>query len=134
MPAPRELSPSECVELVTPGGVGRAAICTSSGPQIFPVNFVVDRDSIIFRTSAYSALGTLSRGADVAFEVDYLDSERRHGWSVVAVGRAEAIDDTSEIDMLRERGLDPSPWAGGLRRLYIRLTWRAITGRAVGDA
>jgi uncharacterized protein len=132
--APRKLTPEECLDLVRPSGVGRAAICAAAGPQIFPVNYVVDGESIVFRTSAYSALGTLAAGAQVAFEVDSVDHDHAAGWSVVAAGRAEAIDDEAELDMLRERGLEPTAWAGGLRRTYIRLRWTSLSGRVVGES
>ena len=110
------------------------AICAPTCPQIFPVNYVVDTESIVFRTSAYSALGTLAAGAEIAFEVDSVDHDHATGWSVVAAGRAEAIDDEAELDMLRERGLEPTAWAGGLRRTYIRLRWSSLSGRVVGDS
>jgi uncharacterized protein len=132
--APRKLTPEECLGLVPPSGVGRAAICAPTGPQIFPVNYVVDGESIVFRTSAYSALGTLAAGAEIAFEVDSVDHDHAAGWSVVAAGRAEAIDDEAELDMLRERGLEPTAWAGGLRRTYIRLRWSSLSGRVVGES
>jgi nitroimidazol reductase NimA-like FMN-containing flavoprotein (pyridoxamine 5'-phosphate oxidase superfamily) len=131
--APRKLTRAECLDLVPPSGVGRAAICASTGPQIFPVNYVVDGESIVFRTSAYSALGTLAAGAEMAFEVDFVDLDHAAGWSVVATGRAEAIDSEAELDMLRERGLEPTAWAGGLRRTYIRLRWTSLSGRVVGE-
>jgi uncharacterized protein len=132
--APRKLTPVECLDLVPPSGVGRAAICAPTGPQIFPVNYVVDGESIVFRTSAYSALGTLAAGAEIAFEVDSVDDDHAAGWSVVAAGRAEAIDDEAELAMLRERGLEPTAWAGGLRRTYIRLRWSSLSGRVVGES
>jgi uncharacterized protein len=132
--APRKLTPEECLDLVPPSGVGRAAMCAAAGPQIFPVNYVVDGESIVFRTSAYSALGTLAAGAKVAFEVDSVDHDHAAGWSVVAAGRAEPIDDETELDMLRERGLEPTAWAGGLRRTYIRLRWSSLSGRVVGES
>jgi uncharacterized protein len=109
-------------------------MCAATGPQIFPVNYVVDGESIVFRTSAYSVLGTLATGAQVAFEVDSVDHDHAAGWSVVAAGRAEPIDDETELDMLRERGLEPTAWAGGLRRTYIRLRWSSLSGRVVGDS
>jgi uncharacterized protein len=131
--APRKLSPAECVELIGERGIGRAATCSPDGPRIFPVNFVVDKESIVFRTSSSSALGTLSPGSVIAFEVDGLDPDREQGWSVVATGRAERIDDEAEVERLRERGLEPRPWAVGLRRTYLRVTWTEISGRAVGE-
>jgi nitroimidazol reductase NimA-like FMN-containing flavoprotein (pyridoxamine 5'-phosphate oxidase superfamily) len=127
-----KLSAVECIDLIGSVGVGRAAICGPTGPQIFPVNYVVDGESIVFRTSAFSALGTLSPGANVAFEVDSLDATHGRGWSVVATGQAEAINDEAELNAIRERGLEPAPWATGLRRSYIRLQWVDISGRVVG--
>ena len=55
------------------GGVGRLAFNTESGPTIYPVNFTVDGQAVVFRTSAYSGLGAIGWGIDVAFEVDHLD-------------------------------------------------------------
>jgi nitroimidazol reductase NimA-like FMN-containing flavoprotein (pyridoxamine 5'-phosphate oxidase superfamily) len=131
--APRKLDDAECIERIGVRGVGRAAICGPAGPQIFPINYVVDGQSIVFRTSASSTLATMGPGAILAFEVDDLDPGHDRGWSVVAVGTAERIDDEAELDMLRERGLEPQPLAAGLRRNYVRLSWTDITGRAVGE-
>jgi nitroimidazol reductase NimA-like FMN-containing flavoprotein (pyridoxamine 5'-phosphate oxidase superfamily) len=125
-----ELSPRECVDLIAGGGVGRIAVCTPTGPEIFPVNFVVDGDAVVFRTTPYSILGTYGWGSDVAFEVDHLDMTRKQGWSVVLSGRAEAIDDPEEVAEVRRHG-GPEPWAAGPRRLYVRLPWRKITGRRI---
>lgn len=130
---PRKLGPAECIELLGARGVGRAATCGPTGPRISPVSFVVDGQSIVFRTTSSSVLGTLSPGAAIAFEVDQLDLDGHQGWSVVATGQAERIDQPAELDMLRERGLEPKPWAAGLRRTYLRLTWTDISGLAVGD-
>jgi uncharacterized protein len=133
MVTPRELGPNDCVALLSTTSIGRLAVCTPMGPQIFPLNYAVDQNSIVFRTTPYSTLGTLGWGQNVAFEVDHLDFVEHEGWSVVVKGRADIIDDPKEIDRLRELGLDPHAWAGGLRRLYVRLPWREITGRAVGE-
>jgi hypothetical protein len=48
-------------------------------------------------------------------------------------GRAEIVEDPDEIDRLREVGHEPHPWAKGLRRTYVRIPWREITGRLVGE-
>jgi uncharacterized protein len=128
---PSVLSADRCIELMETRGVGRAAICGQTGPMVYPVNYVVDGRSIVFRTSAYSALGTGSIEAGMAFEVDHIETDHNTGWSVVATGIAEHIDDEAELDDLRERGLEPAPWVPGLRRTYVRLTWDAISGREV---
>ena len=73
------------------------------------------------------------RHADAAFEIDYIDWGTRRGWSVVVKGRTEVVEDPAEIDRLRELGHEPRPWAKGMRRTYIRIPWREITGRVVGE-
>jgi nitroimidazol reductase NimA-like FMN-containing flavoprotein (pyridoxamine 5'-phosphate oxidase superfamily) len=133
MTASRELSPQECARLIEDGGVGRLALCTPAGPEIYPVNFTVDETAIIFRVSPHTRLGTLAWGVDVAFETDHLNWSTRQGWSVVAKGRADVIDNPIEVTGLKERGKEPSPWAKGIRPMYVRVQWRQITGRVVGD-
>jgi len=132
MSVPRVLTPDECVQLIAEGGVGRVALCAPDGPQIFPVNFVVHDDSIIFRTNPYSTLGTYSWASEIAFEVDQLFPDAHQGWSVVAHGRGSTTID----DALRQRLIqnEPKPWAGGYRPTYVRLQWKRISGRAVEGA
>ena len=126
-----ELTVEECVELLTAGVVGRAAICTPTGPHVVPVNYTVDGDSIVVRTTPYSVLGTYSWAGEVAFEVDDFDTEAHAGWSVVVHGRCEMVDDIGQIARIHWRH-DPSPWAPGPRSLYLRLRWREVTGRRIG--
>lgn len=133
MTFPRDLSPVECADLIGGGGIGRLAFCTPIGPQIYPLNFTVDGRSIVFRTSPHSTLGTLRWGIDVVFEVDQLNWSTRQGWSVVIKGAAHVVEDADEIERLHALGLDPRPWAKGMRRMYVRVTWREITGRVVGE-
>jgi uncharacterized protein len=128
---PRLLSPDECLKLISGGGVGRVALSTPIGPEIFPVNYVVDGLAIVFRTSPYSVLGTYSWASEIAFEADELFPDEHQGWSVVAHGRAGIISDPSELEQL-QRTRPPEPWASGTRPLYVRLTWHRISGRALG--
>jgi len=126
-----ELSAQECTTLIAGGGIGRVVFCNERGPQIYPVSFIVHGDDIIFRTSSYTTLGTSMHGQPVAFEVDELDLERRLGWSVIVTGVAQALDDPDDVARLSHcEGLEP--WAGGARRLYVRIAPRGITGRRVG--
>lgn len=50
------------------------------------------------------------------------------GWSVVARGRLHVVAYPAENSAIR-LGKDPQPWAGGTRRLYVKLPWRELTGR-----
>ncbi len=130
---PRELSSEECRELLSGDVVGRVALCTDSGPQIVPVNYSVVEDSIVFRTTPYSVLGTYAWKTRLAFEVDHIDYEQRQGWSVVATGPGAMIEDADELAVI-PTFRDPHPWPGGAaRRLYVRLRWVELTGRQLGS-
>jgi nitroimidazol reductase NimA-like FMN-containing flavoprotein (pyridoxamine 5'-phosphate oxidase superfamily) len=130
MPAlPRQLRPDACRRLIARGGVGRVAFQSASGQHIVPVNFQLDGNSVVFRTTPTSELGRLAPGSEAAFEVDELNVDTRSGWSVVAKGPIEVIPDNFETAAIRFFGKDPTPWAEGVRRRYLRLTWRELTGR-----
>jgi uncharacterized protein len=126
-----EMAYDECRAHLEEESVGRVALCTPNGPQIVPVNYIVDSDAIVFRTAPYTVLGTHGRGAQLAFEVDRLDHDTRTGWSVIAVGRGAVVD--NPVDVARYRTHEgPQPWAAGTRHLHLRLTWGSLTGRRVG--
>jgi nitroimidazol reductase NimA-like FMN-containing flavoprotein (pyridoxamine 5'-phosphate oxidase superfamily) len=128
---PIELTTDECLEQLSAGAVGRVAFSTPGGLRIVPVNYSVVTGAIVMRTSSYSELGTYGAGTQVAFEIDEFDVERQTGWSVVANGRLERVNDPEEIQRIRS-AWDPEPWAAGARTLYLRLTWRELTGRRLG--
>lgn len=128
---PHELSYATCRDLLTSGVVGRAAICTPSGPRIFPVNYSVIDDAIYFRTSPYSVLGTYAWQSKLAFEVDQFDYEYHRGWSVVAIGQGRAVEEPDELATVRTVW-EPRPWASGARQLYVRLEWEELSGRQLG--
>ena len=128
-----DLRPEECLRLLTQQTVGRIAFQTDNGPRILPVNYVVHHNRIVFRTAPYGVIARRARGADVAFEVDELDNEMRTGWSVLAVGRCERIEDVSELTTIQQEG-PPTPWATGTRDLYFAIRWRGLSGRRLGSA
>src|SRR5215472_12556938 len=43
--------PGQCRRLIAPGGVGRIAFVTISGPTVVPVNFTVLADTLVIRTA-----------------------------------------------------------------------------------
>lgn len=117
----------ECLELLAGQTIGRIAVVADGRIGIFPVNYGLDGDGIVFRTNA----GTKTRGAlagEVAFEVDSIDPTERTGWSVVVHGSAEDIthfDSQQLVDRVHDS------WAGPKERLF-RITPETITGRRVG--
>ncbi|HEX6148682.1 pyridoxamine 5'-phosphate oxidase family protein [Nocardioides sp.] len=133
MAMPIELPYTTCAELLATQEVGRVAVCTADGPRIIPVNFAVIDDSIVFRTTPYSVLGMHAWNSQLAFEVDQIDPEQHSGWSVVATGRGAVVEDDVELRRIQS-GVQPRPWAGGQRWLFVRLRWDDLTGRRIGPA
>lgn len=132
MDEPVELSYAKCRDLLGGGIVGRLAVCTPLGPRIFPVNYSVVNEAVIFRTSAYGVIANHDWSAPIAFEVDQLDYADHKGWSVVATGVGHRVEDEDELAQIK-RTWEPRPWAGGSRPLYVRLPWDELTGRRLGS-
>lgn len=127
-----DLSREDCVRLLGEGVAGRVAIGTPNGPHIVPVNYAVDAESILVRTSAYSLLGTYGRNEQLCFEVDRFDYELERGWSVVVRGRAHFVDDQAELAEIAA-SWQQRPWAAGQRHLVVRIPWTEVTGRQLGS-
>ncbi|MFD0533894.1 pyridoxamine 5'-phosphate oxidase family protein [Actinomadura luteofluorescens] len=51
-PVLEELDRAECMKLLSGGSIGRVAFDDGEGPTVVPVNYAVEGDSVIFRTSA----------------------------------------------------------------------------------
>lgn len=128
---PEELPYATCRALLASGVVGRAGVCTRSGPKIFTVNYAVVDEAVIFRTTPHGVLGTNAIDSLIAFQVDHVDYEYHRGWSVLATGRGQAIERPEELDHIRAVW-EPRPWAGGTREFYIRLVWDELSGRQLG--
>jgi len=124
-----ELDEAECLRLLTSKHVGRVAWCGSRGPQVLPVNYTIVDGSVVFRTSPYSQLAKALYENDTAFQVDDVDEFLQAGWSVLVVGSATYLKHAEEVPKsLEDR---PTPWAPGVRQMYIRIEPRSITGRRV---
>jgi nitroimidazol reductase NimA-like FMN-containing flavoprotein (pyridoxamine 5'-phosphate oxidase superfamily) len=125
----RTLDPAECLRLLEPGGVGRVGFLAAEGIVIVPVNFVLAGKCVVFRTAPDTLLAVYAHG-QVSFEVDQVNEELREGWSVLVHGHAHTITDEREIRHLEE-GTPLTPWAGGARDVFVRITPAQISGRGV---
>jgi len=124
-----KLTAAECRQLIAPGGVGRIAFGTASGPIVLPVNFALVAGTIVIRT----AEGSMIEGhADdrVAFEVDHLDEALGQGWSVLVRGTAHRVAHPAELHHVR-RDTAIWPWPGGERDVYVRIIPDRVTGRRI---
>lgn len=128
-PSLEEMDAEESWARLDGHGVGRVAVTTAGGPAIVPVNYSVVDGTIVFRT-APGALPSATVGRQVAFEVDRIDEALRQGWSVLVVGPAEEVVAPEEARRLDERAAS-RPWAGGDRRVWVRITPDRVTGRRI---
>jgi len=128
----QQLSKSECFELLSGERLGRVAVLDDHGPVIFPVNFVLDRHMVVFRTDEGTKLDAACRGGRVAFEIDGTDAAARTGWSVLVRGEATEVTDPAELARLRRLPLDP--WAPGAKDRYVRILPAQLTGRRISAA
>jgi nitroimidazol reductase NimA-like FMN-containing flavoprotein (pyridoxamine 5'-phosphate oxidase superfamily) len=130
-PPHRVLSDARCRQLLAEHHIGRIAWNGADGLQLLPVSYALHHGAVVFRTSPYGVLSELVRPVDVIFEVDELDSESRTGWSVVVTGRAQAVAEPRDlVELWTVDGV--TPWAAGVRTLFIEVTPRQITGRLFG--
>ncbi|MEO3886707.1 pyridoxamine 5'-phosphate oxidase family protein [Nonomuraea sp. B5E05] len=123
------LSREECLRLLSSTPIGRIVFTDRALPAVQPVNFCLDGESIVIRTSIGSKLAAATRRAVVAFEADEFDPEMRTGWSVTAVGHARAATDPAEIARLATLPLHP--WTPGSRDHYIVVDAEQVSGRQV---
>jgi len=128
MPVLTTLSGSECERLLRRGTFGRVVLMSPLGPEILPVNYAVQGDEIVVRVSAGGTLARHGTG-EFAFEVDQVDEERWHGWSVIARGHGAVVE--AVVDEPKN-GVRARPWADGDRPCELRLTWTELTGRRIG--
>lgn len=119
-----DLPARECLDLLASKRLGRVAFM-QDGPVILPVDYVVDRDSIIIRTSPYGYLGRHLRRCESAIGVDEIDERTSDGWSVLVRGPAVDLPGQEARD-LQQR---PRSWADGMQSLYLRIEPRVVTGR-----
>ncbi|HKY66579.1 MAG TPA: pyridoxamine 5'-phosphate oxidase family protein [Acidimicrobiales bacterium] len=124
------IPPDECRALLRADDLGRLAIVDGGTPAVFPVNYVVDGDAVVFRTAAGTKLSAGTRHP-VAFEVDAIDRGRRTGWSVVVTGRLEEVTHFDAATLDRVQALPVDPWAGGDRPHWMRLVPTRISGRRI---
>jgi uncharacterized protein len=124
-----ELTKGECFRLLTREHLGRVAAVDDRGPVVFPVNFVLDRHTIVFRTDEGTKLDAACRGSRVALQIDGTDAAARTGWSVLV--RGEAVEVTDPAELARLRRLPLQPWAPGAKIHYVRILPAALTGRRI---
>ena len=127
----RDIGAEEALGLLRRGGepVGRLAVCPAGDPLVFPLNYAVDGDAIVFRTEAGTKLSAITRSL-ATFEVDHIDASGQ-GWSVSFEGLAQEILDADPASLwARIEALRLDAWPGGDRTRIVRMTSYALRGTA----
>lgn len=123
--AVEELNVEECWDLLGSVDLGRLAVATDHGVDIFPMNYLVKDRMIYLRSAPGSKLVDITERPSVAFEADGIHRRRR--WSVVVKGNAKRLGFDAEIEesgVLELRSQNPTEkWN------YIRISPESVTGR-----
>jgi len=122
------LAERECVQLLASRVVGRVAVIVDGEARVFPVNYLVDGDDIVFRTGEGTKLDAARAGALVTFEVDDSDPLYHTGWSVMVRGPLEAVTELRELR--RMRGLPVRAWGRDGRHI-VRMLIARVSGRRI---
>ena len=122
------LDRDECVDLLGRSTLGRIAVVIAGQPLVFPVNFALDGDAVVFRSDEGTKLYA-ARNGPVAFECDGIDSLYHTGWSVLVTGSADEI--RNEAELARLARLPLGAWGPGPKSIWLRIQPRTITGRRI---
>lgn len=121
----QNLSQHDCWEAMRSADVGRLGVIIDGHPEIFPVNFVVDHGTAVFRSAEGSKVDGALSGQPLAFEADGVDDGR--AWSVLVKGYAEWPHDVD--DAISVVALPLFPWQAGEKNRFVRVVPTEITGR-----
>src|ERR1700724_4274693 len=99
------LSATECWSLLGTVALGRLVTSVDGQPAIFPVNFVVQHRSVLFRTAEGTKLVSSAINNQVLFEADGTTADE--GWSVIVKGTARSPRTAEELEDARRAGLFP---------------------------
>lgn len=105
--------------------LGRLVTVVDGRAEIFPVNFVVQRNTVLFRTAEGTKLFGAVTNDQVLFEAD--DHNVVEGWSVIVRGTAKVLFAADEIQDAEHAGL--YPWIATQKLRFVRITPNDVTGR-----
>ena len=129
--ARRVISTDEAFVLLARGGqhVGRLVITVGGEPVVFPLNYAVDGEAIVFRTQVGTKLTGITRSL-ATFEVDDIDASGQ-GWTVAFEGLAQEVLD-ADPESLRDRiaQIELDTWPGGDRPHVVRIRPYRVYGTA----
>jgi hypothetical protein len=115
----------ECWDLLASVTLGRLVTSVDGQSEIFPVNYAVQRRTILFRTAEGTKLVSTAINNRVLFEAD--DHNVAEGWSVIVKGYARLLRTNEQIeDAERAQVL---PWTRSEKTHFVRVIPEMVTGR-----
>jgi nitroimidazol reductase NimA-like FMN-containing flavoprotein (pyridoxamine 5'-phosphate oxidase superfamily) len=126
-PQTQVLTVHDCWKYLRSVSVGRVAVVNDGEPEIFPVNYVPDNGTVIFRTGPGTKLDALLGGSSIALEADGLNTYGTIAWSVIIKGTASVVDSAEDFQEAADAGL--SPWEAGSKDHLVRVTPSEVSGR-----
>ncbi|MBT2533345.1 pyridoxamine 5'-phosphate oxidase family protein [Arthrobacter sp. ISL-48] len=121
------LGAHECWSYLQSSYIGRLAVINGASPEIFPVNYVVMGQTLLFRTAPGTKLRALLTGAVAALETDGLNAYSTEVWSVVAKGFPEPFDENKDTTVIEDANREP--WEPGIKEHLICIRPTEISGR-----
>ena len=119
------LNEDQSWDLISSVALGRYVTSMGGRSEIFPVNFVVQKRTVLFRTAEGTKLFETVANNQVVFEAD--DHTVAEGWSVIVRGTAHVVATVAEINDAERAGLHP--WIATEKLRFVRITPTEITGR-----
>ena len=123
----KELSIHDCWKYLQSTATCRIALVNGDAPEIFPVNYVPNFGTILFRIGQGTKLRALRESPVIAIEADGFNRYGTVAWSVILKGRPEFVTHPEEIQEAVDAGL--SPWQAGRKDVLVRVTPSEISGR-----
>lgn len=121
----RVLCDDEAWDLLSGVALGRLVTAGGGQVEIFPINFVAQDRSVLFRTAEGTKLFGAVMNDSVLFEAD--DHTDAGGWSVIVRGTARVLSTAADIREADRAQL--VPWIPTEKLRYVRITPNDVSGR-----
>jgi nitroimidazol reductase NimA-like FMN-containing flavoprotein (pyridoxamine 5'-phosphate oxidase superfamily) len=119
-----KLSSDDCWEMLRGEEFARLAFRLGSEVHITPINYVVDDESLLFRTAEGNKLLAVVMGSQVAVEIDRYDEWSAR--SVVVRGQARLL---GEHEAHRADDLPLRSWVQSLKYNVVEIVPAVVSGR-----
>lgn len=122
------LSRDECLLLLGSRNLGRITFSVEGQPEIFPINYAMEGQIVVFRTAPGTKLDFVPT-SKLAFEVDDWNAKLGTGWSVVVKGLAEEVTRNPGRTAEHLRNAPLHPVAPGERWHWLAIRPSEVSGR-----